>query len=284
MTDLGNRLRRHVDGAAPPIAIDEVLARSAVVRRRRLLPALIGLTAIVVLAGLALWATRSSDEGAGPASPAELDEACAGRKPLPPRMDQPADDRSDSLQLGEYGYFSVGSRGYGLPGAFNGDPLPDRLKGPQVGVVCAELSNHVADLDYRPQSGDAGYLEVGTRIHAVVGYDTTFRVTAERDGELVLFEADFGPIDFSVGLERLEVEGEQLRGTITDRATLDRVIELIEDPPRRGGASNNSVELRFVFRDGTVSKQYLTPAGAIIGGQLIGPELWDIIEEALAGS
>ena len=60
--------------------------------------------------------------------------------------------------------------------------------GPVVYRVAFSLDANLLPIDYQIQDGDAAFLEPGTAIHSVNGYDPSKRLAAIVDGEVLLFE------------------------------------------------------------------------------------------------
>jgi hypothetical protein len=75
-----------------------------------------------------------------------------------------------------------------------GRALRESDLGTQVAVVRCKLAEHMVEgPDKQHLDGDAAYLDKGTALYAVKGYQPTFRLAARRDDQLVLFQAAENP-------------------------------------------------------------------------------------------
>src|SRR4030095_5579675 len=92
-------------------------------------------------------------------------------------------------------------------------------------------------------AGSSSVLPAGTLLYSLVGYISTFRLAAERDGELVLFEAGCNG-NAKVGGDLLDLRGKVPRisvhdgesdfpevASIDDPAEVERLIELVVTGP-----------------------------------------------------
>jgi hypothetical protein len=68
------------------------------------------------------------------------------------------------------------------------------------------LSGNVHDPDYRSQNGDAAFLEPGTSVFTINGYQPAFRLAVPQNGEILLFEADTNP-KARAGRDLLDIAG-----------------------------------------------------------------------------
>jgi hypothetical protein len=89
--------------------------------------------------------------------------------------------------------------------------------GPVQARVRCSLRDKMDPLRGEPQDGDAAYLEAGSPLYQVRGYETTFRLAARQDGRVVIFEADTNP-RARVGRDLLDLEGKVRRISINSRA------------------------------------------------------------------
>ena len=56
--------------------------------------------------------------------------------------------------------------------------------GPVYAETRCRLSDVVTDPDYRSRDGDAGFLDPGTKIYELKGFDPSFRLVARSSGEM----------------------------------------------------------------------------------------------------
>lgn len=172
--------------------------------------------------------------------------------------------------------------------------------GEPIGEVLCKLSDVVTDPNYQPQNGDAGYIEPGTTIYAVKGYDPSFRVAAqgmERRG-LTLYEADTVP-DAKVGRDLLDIEGKvryiginsHSDGT-TEVARIDALDEVerlvamvLEAPVQQDNeipGEKGEVIIEFHLEDGTSVLRNFFPKGPMMMRGIKVPQAFaDAIDAAL---
>jgi hypothetical protein len=153
-----------------------------------------------------------------------------------------------------------------------------------------KLADVVTDPRYRSQDGDAGYLEPGTEIRELVGYDPGFRVSARRDGEWVIYEADESP-DASVGRDLLDIEGRveyisvnsakdgttQL-GTIRDPEEVTDLVGMVSIAPVDQGRRPQDDEfdeqlfVEFHLHDGTSTSRAFFPVSRLLWRGIVVPQ------------
>ena len=158
--------------------------------------------------------------------------------------------------------------------------LAEEDLGEPIGEVLCRLSDNVTDPGYDLQNGDAGFLEPGTVVYAVIGYDPSFRVAARggpNPDRYTLYEADTVPAA-EVGRDLLDIEGKvryiginsHRDGTteiarIDDRAEVERLVEMVlaapveqdDDIPGYKG----EVIIEFHLEDGTSVLRNFFPSG-----------------------
>ena len=98
-----------------------------------------------------------------------------------------------------------------------GRTLGDGDLGPVHARVRCSLRDKMDPERGEPQDGDAAYLEAGSPLYQVRGYQPTFRLAARQDGRLVIFEADTN-LRARVGRDLLDLEGKVRRISINSRA------------------------------------------------------------------
>ncbi len=67
--------------------------------------------------------------------------------------------------------------------------LQESELGPVYMRVKSKLSGHICDPNYRPQDGDAAFLDPGTPVYQLNGYLPAERLAAHFNGQLVLYTA-----------------------------------------------------------------------------------------------
>lgn len=156
-------------------------------------------------------------------------------------------------------------------------PLPEHALGAQHGVVRCRLSGNVSDPKYRSKDGDAAFLESGTPVYRVKGYDHRFRLAAHNGSRILLFEADTNP-KASIGADLLDLAGKVEFVSVGPReggerrviSETDQVQELIKlvlsaptlPPGHRGGEATSGGTVwtvTFHFRDGTATARPYWP-------------------------
>jgi hypothetical protein len=78
--------------------------------------------------------------------------------------------------------------------------------GAEFAQVQFKLSGNVHDPSYRSKNGDAAFLEPGTSVFTVNGYQPTFRLAVPQNGEILLFEANTNP-QARAGRDLLDIAG-----------------------------------------------------------------------------
>lgn len=157
----------------------------------------------------------------------------------------------------------------------------DRL-GERLGEVRCRIGDVVHDPAYQPQDGDAAYLDPGTPLHAVEGFDPAFRLAADDGRTPTLFEAD-DPPDAATGRDllgdlegrvvainvRSSVDGTTLVGTIDDPEVVDElfgtVLDAPYDPDAPGGAGGERYLVEFTLEDLPPVDRMLSTDGQVLG-------------------
>lgn len=116
--------------------------------------------------------------------------------------------------------------------------------GERLGEVRCRIADVVTDPGYRTRDGDAAFLEPGTPLHRLEGFDPGFRLVARtQDGDHV-YEADpdealtsarelYGDIDGRVTriMVLSEADGETVRGRIDDPGRVAGLVTTFLDAP-----------------------------------------------------
>ena len=156
--------------------------------------------------------------------------------------------------------------------------------------VVGKVESRVASWDLR--EGEASYLKPGAPLHAVEGYDPSFRLAARRDGGWALYEVirapaaeeagellDIGDKVESIGVEDTFEEpasaGREEVATIRERGEVRAIVEAALDAPL-GRVSRGSFRYLVIFhlKDGTRSvRRYEPRSGELYLGE--GPGVSD---------
>lgn len=169
--------------------------------------------------------------------------------------------------------------------------------GPVFAKVHAKLSGNVSDPNYRPQDGDAAYLEPGAPVYEVKGYAAAFRLAAYLNGRLDLYEVDTNP-RARVGADLLDIggkvsaidiiseqDGSTLLATIGDQAEVRRLVAMVLAAPVNQAIVSSSgpgYVVNFRLADGTAAARIFTPAQNLLGrGILVPPAFSDAIHAAV---
>lgn len=157
-------------------------------------------------------------------------------------------------------------------------PLTESDLGPQFGTVQFKYADNVHEPDYMSKhgkDGDAAFLEPGTVVYTLKGYQPTFRLAARMGDRIALYEADTNPraqkgadlLDFGGKVTRIGVNSEEdgttELGTITDPAQVAALVKLILDAPADAGQSvmdGTRYFIVFYLQDGTLVKRSYWPA------------------------
>ena len=186
-------------------------------------------------------------------------------------------------------------------------PKGVRALGPaDLGRVVGQVSANRADEPVESASPfrdlEATFLPVGTPVHAVKGYPTSFRLAARSGGGLALYEPWSSPAarvgaDLLGGIEnkvrRIGVYShhEPLRplGFIEGRSRVQRLVGLVlrapvaEQDPARTAQDYEPYVVSFHLRDGTAtSRLFNAKTGFMGGGVLVPDEFTAAIGQAIA--
>lgn len=149
--------------------------------------------------------------------------ACAGSEDRGASGDTEAViDWVDAVQINGIQYVPVVERGAGRV------TVPPDQRGQRHGEVSQRLSGNVTDPLYRIQDGDATSLREGTVLYEISGYAPGFRIVAEQEGRLLLYEVDSNP-HATAGSDLLDVSGQVAFITVDSDVDLSEVVR-IEDP------------------------------------------------------
>lgn len=132
-------------------------------------------------------------------------------------------DWVDALMLNGTSYHVLVEREVGVVS------IPETQRGDRYAEVEQQLAGNVFDRFYQPMDGDAAALKEGTPIYEIEGFDPRFRVGAEVDGSLRVYEAHTNASATTAG-EILDLSGKVTRISLSavNRPQIER--ERIEDP------------------------------------------------------
>ena len=178
-------------------------------------------------------------------------------------------------------------------------------------LVDADLGPEFAKVEYKYdephvfsheccRDGDAAYLDAGTPVYIVKGYNPEFRLAAYRDDRLVLFEADTNP-EAQTGADLLDIGGKvQYIGVnsaqdgvtelaaITDPEQVAVLVELVLGAPvDQTHLTQVSIQyfIAFHLRDGTITTRAYSPdSGELFRGIMLPEAFGTAVEQALSAA
>ena len=147
-----------------------------------------------------------------------------------------------------------------------GRPLTESDLGPVFATVTFKLEGNVQNPGYQIRDGDAAFLDAGTKVYTVNGYNPAFRLVAHKNNAVTLYEADTNP-RARKGADLLDIGGKVLYigivsdqdgvtelGAIKDSKRVAKLVTLVLEAPvdqnRQGG--NRRYFIAFHLVDGTV--------------------------------
>ena len=171
-----------------------------------------------------------------------------------------------------------------------------------LGPEFARVKNKYAEtyLFFIPKccrDGDAAYLDKGTPVYIVKGYNPEFRLAAYRDDRLVLYEADTNP-KAQTGADLLDIGGKvryigvnSAQDGVTELASItdpEQVAVLVElvlgSPVDQTHMTQVGIQyfIAFNLRDGTiVSRGYSPDSGELSRGIMLPDAFGIVVEQAL---
>jgi hypothetical protein len=182
-----------------------------------------------------------------------------------------------------------------------GRPLKEEDLGPKFAEVRFRLQDNVNDPGYKTKNGDAGYLEPGTPVYEVKGYEPSFRLAAYDGKTLKLYEVTSNPKAEEVS-DYLDIEGKvryigvnsDFDGTtelaaIRDREEVRSLVSMVMEAPLEvepGSFDDNGKVyfLAFYLEDGTATLQaYYADLNAMYLGITLPEKFRQTIERSLRG-
>lgn len=198
-------------------------------------------------------------------------------------------DWVDFIKLNDISYQSNYSR--------LGRELTKEDLGEPFATVSFNVSENIFSSTYRTKNGDAAYLDEGTVIYRVKGYQPNYRLAAIRNNRVVLYEAYYNP-SAQVGADYLDIQskvnyfsinsetdGETEITRIEDIDEINRLIELLLTSPIVDDSNLRTGKRYFLalhLQDGTVTNHaYWHEARFVYMGINVPYAFTEIIEKAL---
>lgn len=160
-----------------------------------------------------------------------------------------------------------------------------------------KVSGNIFDSSYRNKNGDAAFLDEGTLIYKVKGYNPNFRLAAKRENEIILYESDNIP-DAKTGADYFDISGKvkyisinsEVDGTtelarIEEPENVNKLINLLLSAPVKddqiNGTEGTRYFLAFHLNDGTVTSHvYWHDTGVFFRNIKVQKEFIEIIDRA----
>jgi hypothetical protein len=181
-------------------------------------------------------------------------------------------------------------------------PLGPADLGRVVGRVVANRADEPVESAAPFRNLEATFLPVGTPVHAVKGYPTSFRLAARSNGRLALYEPWYFPTarvgaDLLGGIQgrvrRIGVytsdERRRLLGSIDNPQRVEQLVRLVlrapavEQDPASGPHDYELYVVSFHLRDGTATTRlFNAKTGFMGGGVLLPKEFTAAIRQAIA--
>ena len=206
-------------------------------------------------------------------------------------------DWIDLIQFNGIQYLAVGGYVGGYFKAADSRGLVAADLGPEFARVKNRLAATHLSVPQCCQDGDAAYLDKGTAVYIVKGYNPEFRLAAYRGDRLVLFEADTNPkaqtgadlLDIGGKVEYIGVisaeDGVTELATITDPEQVAVLVESVLGAPvdqTRMTQVGSQYFIAFHLRDETiVTRAYSLDSGALHRGIMLPDAFGIAVEEAL---
>lgn len=181
-----------------------------------------------------------------------------------------------------------------------GRPLQQGDLGSQYGIVKVKLANSSQDPNHQLQDGDAGFLEVGTRVYTMKGYAPSFRLAAVDRGKLTLYEADTNP-KARVGADLLDLadkvsyiginsplDGRSELAAVNRRDEVGALIGMVLKAPVDQNPRPNTgpqYVIDFHFNDGTeTTRAYWSASGELSRGISLPQAFASAVTDALSAA
>ena len=163
--------------------------------------------------------------------------------------------------------------------------------------VDCTIQDHVGE-GYEIQDGDAAFLDPGTKVFEMQGYQPSFRLVARFNGEYVIYEADTNPTA-TVGEDLLDIRGkvssigvesdrEKKLGEIHDPEVIERLVEAALAAPvdqDKNVPGDDNIFVTFHLEDGTGVTRAVSPSADVLSRGIQLPPQWvDELEDAIERS
>ncbi len=169
--------------------------------------------------------------------------------------------------------------------------------GKVIGKVEFTVANNIYNPKYKVKNGDAAFLEKGIKIYKLENYSTNFRVAVYTNNEWIIYEADNNPkaqmgedlLDINNKVTRIginsETDGKTELAAINDKATINRLVELVSNAKVNQNNDNHNGEryfIKFYLDDGSfVNRSYWIESGELSRGIMLSEEFGDVIKDFL---
>ena len=207
-------------------------------------------------------------------------------------------DWIDFVQFNGIQYLAVGGYMGSYPEGADARGLVEADLGSEFARVKNNYSETTLSMPKCCRDGDAAYLDEGTPVYIVKGYNPEFRLAAHRDGRLVLFEADTNP-KAQTGADLLDIGGKVLyigvvsaedgvteSAAITDPEQVAVLVEMVlGSPVDQSHPTQVSIQyfIDFHLRDGTiVTRAYSPDSGELSRGIMLPDGFGTAVEQALS--
>jgi len=185
--------------------------------------------------------------------------------------------------------------------------LSSQALGDVYDTVRFRLDGNVHETGYQGKDGDSAYLDAGTKVYRVQGYNSTFRLAAYSSGqqgaqELHYYDAQVNP-RARTGADLLDIGGKVTSigvaspqdkrtevGTITDQQQVTALVQMVLDAPVDQSGVTAAQESTFYFvvfhlSDATVATRSFTPSIGFLDWDIHVPRAFgDAIMRAATGS
>lgn len=197
----------------------------------------------------------------------------------------------DSVQFDGIRYLAQG-----MYGASEANSIKDENLGAVFSTVKFKVSGNVSDPGYQMKDGDATFLDVGTEMYVVKGYQSWFRLAAHSRGTIILYEVNWNPkakrganlLDVDGKVHSISVNSEQDGVTelavIKDHQEIATLIMMIDNAPVSTQHSSRRAKyfLALHLIDGTTyTRQYWTDPDNLFGNLTMPKTFQTAIERAV---
>jgi hypothetical protein len=204
---------------------------------------------------------------------------------------------SNGVQIDWVDFIRFGGITYTTSPVGAGHALNASDLGSVFATVSFKLEGNVQDPGYQSKDGDAAFLNPGTKVYVVKGYNPTFRLAAYQNGTIHLYESDTNP-HAKVGADLLDIGGKVLYiginsdqdGTtelaaVKDSKQISMLVDMILKAPVNQNYQSKGSKRYFIdfhLLDGTsVIRAYWPDSGELSRGILLPPAFATAIKQAL---